>query len=495
MRRFKSGMSNSESFIMIGQLTGQEVTNSISESTLGTFSTCTNQSYLDLSSEETERWKNTLNSKKRSSLFSDVKTLEEDGCCSVAYEYLCRLEELRRYLSYMLNIELESFPVNLAFEHQLCNGVWLCQLLEEVLPVKDIGSKIYDTDHDTYKEEGLVYRHRQNICLFLDMIQELSFPDVLMPTPEEVFVNENRIKLVYTSAALAYFLRETELTNHKIDNLEKYLKFREPVLVEIMTMLESKALDLPSFGCLQALVDDELIYQKLKFDNTPLPSPSLQEKSYMTMKPSKHDGSSGDSDPENYYSNKTMDKGRGSKSYGPDGEPIYEDADKYIKSEIVTGDFQDSFDSPLDPFLSSTVVSPTKLGVDNNPRRRKLSKTRLHVVHAWGTHQLTMFPSRLEFNLFACKDNSMRVCMYTKPKIDMIIPTSPGKGMPLNIKPQLEKLKQCVLTENLAGLMDILSSNHFQLSCIDENNAGLYLEALKRELGDSLNKCALVGVI
>ena len=58
------------------------------------------------------------------------------------------------------------------------------------------------------------------------MIQELSFPDVLMPTPEEVFVNENRIKLVYTSAALAYFLRETELTNHKIDNLEKYLKFR-----------------------------------------------------------------------------------------------------------------------------------------------------------------------------------------------------------------------------------------------------------------------------
>lgn len=96
MRRFKSGMSNSESFIMIGQLTGQEVTNSISESTLGTFSTCTNQSYLDLSSEETERWKNTLNSKKRSSLFSDVKTLEEDGCCSVAYEYLCRLEELRR---------------------------------------------------------------------------------------------------------------------------------------------------------------------------------------------------------------------------------------------------------------------------------------------------------------------------------------------------------------------------------------------------------------
>ena len=101
MRRFKkSGMTTSESFLMVEQFVSdtsdREVSKSNSENTLGTYSTCTNQSYLDLSSEETERWKNTLSSKKRSSLFSDVKTLEEDGCCSVAYEYLCRLEELRR---------------------------------------------------------------------------------------------------------------------------------------------------------------------------------------------------------------------------------------------------------------------------------------------------------------------------------------------------------------------------------------------------------------
>ena len=70
-----------------------------------------------------------------------------------------------------------------------------------------------------------MYRHQQNMCLFLQTIQELQFPDVLMPTIEEVFVNENRIKLVYTVAALAHYLREIELTNRKIENLEKYLKF------------------------------------------------------------------------------------------------------------------------------------------------------------------------------------------------------------------------------------------------------------------------------
>ena len=48
-------------------------------------------------------------------------------------------------------MELETLPTNLAFEDQLSNGVWLCQVLEEVLPAKEIGSRIYDSDHDTYK--------------------------------------------------------------------------------------------------------------------------------------------------------------------------------------------------------------------------------------------------------------------------------------------------------------------------------------------------------
>ena len=125
----------------------------------------------------------------------------------------------------------------------------------------------------------------------------------------------------------------------QITYLIMYCYDLELVLVDIITMLESKALDLPSFDCLQSLVDDELIYQKLKFESSPLPSPSLslQEKSYMTMKPSKQENS-GESDPENYYSNKTMEKPRGSKAYsgnyGPDGEPIYADADDYI-SELI----------------------------------------------------------------------------------------------------------------------------------------------------------------
>ena len=109
-------------------------------------------------------------------------------------------------------------------------------------------------------------------------------------------------------------------------------------------MLETKGLDLPSFECLIALVDDELIYQQLKLKkNPPLPPPSpshsttSQEKSYMTMKPKKDGCEETGSDPEHYYSNQSMErKHRRSGTHGPDGEPIYEDADKFISESMLT---------------------------------------------------------------------------------------------------------------------------------------------------------------
>ena len=51
----------------------------------------------------------------------------------------------------MLDVNPSLLPSTLAFEHQLSNGVWLCQLLAEVLPEKEITDAIFDSDHDTYK--------------------------------------------------------------------------------------------------------------------------------------------------------------------------------------------------------------------------------------------------------------------------------------------------------------------------------------------------------
>ena len=109
---------------------------------------------------------------------------------------------------------------------------------------------------------------------------------------------------------------------------------------------------------------------------------------------------------------------------------------------VQSEDLLDSFDTHPDAFESSTFLTPSKSPLlDPNPRRRKLSKSRVNIIAPnWGSAQLIMFPSRLEFNLFTCNENSIRVCMYTKPKIDMVIPTSPNKGIPTNLKPQLDKV-------------------------------------------------------
>ena len=122
----------------------------------------------------------------------------------------------------------------------------------------------------------------------------------------------------------------------------------------------------------------------------------------------------------------------------PQAKPVGDLQDSFD----TPGDIQDSIDTPADPLESSTFLSPSKLPLlGPNPKPRKLSKSRVNIVAPnWGSSQLIMFPSRLEFNLFTCRDNTIRVCMYTKPKIDMIIPTTPGKGCPTNLKPQLEKV-------------------------------------------------------
>ena len=103
MKHYCFGMTTSDSFVTI--IESKPDTSDHDKSKSDNLELCPdntllnasiNKSYLDLSSEETDRWKNTLNGKKRSSLFTDVKTIEDEGCCSVAYEYLCRLEEVRR---------------------------------------------------------------------------------------------------------------------------------------------------------------------------------------------------------------------------------------------------------------------------------------------------------------------------------------------------------------------------------------------------------------
>lgn len=67
---------------------------------------------------------------------------------TIAYEYLCRLEEAKTWMEACLK---EKLPAATDFEESLCNGVYLAKLgnfiAPEVLPL----NKIYDIDQKRYK--------------------------------------------------------------------------------------------------------------------------------------------------------------------------------------------------------------------------------------------------------------------------------------------------------------------------------------------------------
>lgn len=70
---------------------------------------------------------------------------------TIAYEYLCRLEEAKTWMESCLK---EKLPPTTDFEENLRNGVYLAKLgnfiAPELLPLK----KIYDIDQKRYRVSG-----------------------------------------------------------------------------------------------------------------------------------------------------------------------------------------------------------------------------------------------------------------------------------------------------------------------------------------------------
>lgn len=67
---------------------------------------------------------------------------------TVAYEYLCRLEEAKTWMEACLK---EKLPHATEFEESLRNGVYLAKLANFISPESLPLNKIYDIDQRRYK--------------------------------------------------------------------------------------------------------------------------------------------------------------------------------------------------------------------------------------------------------------------------------------------------------------------------------------------------------
>ncbi|XP_050681178.1 ras GTPase-activating-like protein IQGAP1 [Leptidea sinapis] len=122
---------------------------------------------------------------------------------TIAYEYLCRLEEAKTWMESCLR---EKLPSAEEFEESLRNGVYLAKLgnfiSPDILPL----NKIYDIDLRRYKVVGLQFKHTDNINKFLQVLKKTELPVTFQPETTDIYDNKNMPRLIYCIHALSSHL-------------------------------------------------------------------------------------------------------------------------------------------------------------------------------------------------------------------------------------------------------------------------------------------------
>jgi len=90
--------------------------------------------------------------------------MDKDRAQSIAYEYLCHLQEAKQWVEACIREEL---PAVTQLEENLRNGVILAKLghfcAPQVVPLR----KIFDSDQSRWSSGGLHFKHTDNINHFL----------------------------------------------------------------------------------------------------------------------------------------------------------------------------------------------------------------------------------------------------------------------------------------------------------------------------------------
>ncbi|ELW59861.1 Ras GTPase-activating-like protein IQGAP3 [Tupaia chinensis] len=183
-----------------------------------------------------------------------AEEMDEQRRQNLAYQYLCRLEEAKRWMEACLKEELPS-PVEL--EESLRNGVLLAKLghcfAPSVVPVR----KIYDVEQLRYQATGLHFRHTDNINFWLSAIAHIGLPSTFFPETTDIYDKKNMPRVIYCIHALSLFLFRLGLAP-QIHDLYGKVKFTAEELSNIASELAKYGLQLPAFSKIGGILASEL---------------------------------------------------------------------------------------------------------------------------------------------------------------------------------------------------------------------------------------------
>ena len=171
---------------------------------------------------------------------------------NMAYEYLCHLEEARKWLEACLQTDM---PPASELEGALRNGVIVAKLSRffKAEAVK----KIYDEEEKVYQDRGLVFRHTDNINQWLNAMKSVKFPEIFYPEITDLYDKKNMPRVIYCVHALSRYLYHLGIAP-EMEDLHGVAEFTEEELSAMEQELHKAGVQMPSFGKIGGVLAKEL---------------------------------------------------------------------------------------------------------------------------------------------------------------------------------------------------------------------------------------------
>ncbi|XP_031167191.1 ras GTPase-activating-like protein IQGAP3 isoform X2 [Sander lucioperca] len=183
-----------------------------------------------------------------------AEQMDEQRIQNVAYQYLCRLEEAKRWMEACLGEEL---PAPSELEEALRNGVFLAKLGHRFAPNAVALKKIYDPEQLRYQAAGLQFRHTDNINHWRNAMTTLGLPAIFHPETTDVYDRKNMPRAVYCIHALSLYLYRLGLAP-QIQDLYGKVKFTEEEINNMKSELDKYGIQMPAFNKIGGILANEL---------------------------------------------------------------------------------------------------------------------------------------------------------------------------------------------------------------------------------------------
>ncbi|KAM9213245.1 ras GTPase-activating-like protein IQGAP2 isoform 2-T2 [Leptosomus discolor] len=183
-----------------------------------------------------------------------AEEMDERRRQNIAYEYLCHLEEAKRWMEVCLEEEL---PPTTELEEGLRNGVYLAKLAKFFAPDVVSDKKIYDMEQARYKRSGLHFRHTDNTVQWLRAMESIGLPKIFYPETTDVYDRKNIPRMIYCIHALSLYLFKLGLAPQIQDLLGK-VDFTEEEISNMRKELEKYGIQMPSFSKIGGILASEL---------------------------------------------------------------------------------------------------------------------------------------------------------------------------------------------------------------------------------------------